>query len=811
MKNILCKNDLKSFIIFALILAYCFLASFINSIPFISVIIPAIFTFFLFKSNLKILYNKKLKLLYLIFFIINSLILLFDIKYNFLPLTHMDFHSFDIFAQNAMNSNNIIGMFKNSIDLFVFFVAVLYKFFGIHAEMIAFYVFPFTFLVFKYMYKTVFEIANNKTISLISAIIVNFWPVNYLFGFSVLREIPNQFVIVLSFYFIVKFIKSDEIKDKVRFAILSIVNALIASSIHSGFIGIVIVYMYIILQKFLFKKIKILNLPIILTVLLLLIIITFTPLWPMIAGRFTFLNSFDDLLSYIQNRYNYLENANTAYITSVPKNIFELILSIPYRLVMFIFAPFVWQIYDFSTLFAFVFDSVPRLLMMIGIIFVLLKKNKKSFDNEIIKTAVLIFIFTCFIFCIDVNNYGTAMRHRSKLLPIEILLLVGYGYVYYGDYVKNKMKNFMGTSKAVYRIKILLMNLFKEEIMYRKKKVLHLLASNKFSGAENVACIIIDSFKDKYDMAYCSLDGDIKNTLKNKEIKYYGLNKFNLNEFRKVVEEYKPDIIHAHDVKATVLSSFFSKKCDLISHIHGNSFEMRKTTLKSLLFLWASRKVGHIFWVSQSSYNQFKFRNEVARKSSILQNIISLKDVIYKSNLSNSPNSDIIFVGRLIDIKDPMRLMIISHEVIKIIPSCKIAILGDGVFKEQMEKYIVGNSLTDNITLYGFQDNVYTYMKNSKIMIMTSKYEGTPMCALEGMALGLPIIATPTDGLVEIIDNNKNGYLSAENEELVKHIVCLLNNDKLLKRYSANAIKTSKKINDIEKYKKILDSKYTKE
>ena len=162
--------------------------------------------------------------LYLIFFIINSLILLFDIKYNFLPLTHMDFYSFDIFAQNAMNSNNIIGMFKNSIDLFVFFVAVLYKFFGIHAEMIAFYVFPFTFLVFKYMYKTVFEITNNKTVSLISAIIVNFWPVNYLFGFSVLREIPNQFVIVLSFYFIVKFIKSDEDIKNYSVKSLNLVN-----------------------------------------------------------------------------------------------------------------------------------------------------------------------------------------------------------------------------------------------------------------------------------------------------------------------------------------------------------------------------------------------------------------------------------------------------------------------------------------------------------------------------------------------------------------------------------------------------------
>ena len=36
--------------------------------------------------------------------------------------------------------------------------------------------------------------------------------------------------------------------------------------------------------------------------------------------------------------------------------------------------------------------------------------------------------------------------------------------------------------------------------MNNKLRVLHILASNKYSGAENVACTIIDNFKDEFDM-----------------------------------------------------------------------------------------------------------------------------------------------------------------------------------------------------------------------------------------------------------------------------------------------------------------------
>ena len=47
--------------------------------------------------------------------------------------------------------------------------------------------------------------------------------------------------------------------------------------------------------------------------------------------------------------------------------------------------------------------------------------------------------------------------------------------------------------------------------------------------------------------------------------------------------------------------------------------------------------------------------------------------------------------------------------------------------------------------------NPLRLLECSKVMIMTSKYEGLPMTVLEAMALGVPLVSTPVDGLKDII------------------------------------------------------------
>lgn len=346
----------------------------------------------------------------------------------------------------------------------------------------------------------------------------------------------------------------------------------------------------------------------------------------------------------------------------------------------------------------------------------------------------------------------------------------------------------------------------------KENRVLHLLSTNKFSGAENVVCQIIDMYRDdkNFCMWYCSPKGSILNKLDESNIKYIPISKLSYFEIKKIIKKYKPTIIHAHDVKASIIASLFFNKTKIVSHIHGNSFEMRKKTLKSYLFNIASKKIAHIYWVSESSLSQFYYKKNIYNKSTLLPNIISINNILNKSNEFTTPKYDIIFVGRLNDIKDPNRLVKIIHEIIKQKSNCKAAILGDGILKEQIKEYITNNKLEDSIKLYGFITNPYPYMKNSKVMLMTSKYEGTPMCAIEAMTLGLPIISTPVDGLIELINNGVEGYLESDDKKIIKHVLNVLEDEKLQKYLSQNAIKKSVIINNINSYKSKLDLNYIK-
>lgn len=345
-------------------------------------------------------------------------------------------------------------------------------------------------------------------------------------------------------------------------------------------------------------------------------------------------------------------------------------------------------------------------------------------------------------------------------------------------------------------------------------KVLHLLSTNKFSGAENVVCQIINMFQNEtnYKMFYCSPDGEIKETLKNKNIDFVPIKSLTYKELRKIVKNIKPDIIHAHDVKASILASLFNKKCKVISHIHGNSLEMRKVSIKSLLYLICSKRFKHIFWVSNSCFFDYKYSKKIEDKSSILVNVINtqrINELAKEKGMTD--NYDVIYVGRLVQLKNPLRMIKIFESVCKEKYNAKLAIIGDGVMFNEIQEYITSHNLKNNIDLLGFKNNPYKYIYKSKMMILTSIYEGTPMCVLEAMALGKPIISTPTDGLIDLIKQDYNGFLSDKDEELETEIISLINDQEKLSKMSKNVIKEFNKFNDIEKYKNEIKNKYETE
>lgn len=336
-------------------------------------------------------------------------------------------------------------------------------------------------------------------------------------------------------------------------------------------------------------------------------------------------------------------------------------------------------------------------------------------------------------------------------------------------------------------------------------RVLHLLASDKYSGAENVVCQIIKMFDGDIEMAYCSPKGKIEETLKEKNIKYFPIESLSKKEILKVIKNYKPDVLHCHDLKATILGARI-KNVKIISHVHGNKSNMSKLSLKSFLYNIACKKVDKIIWVSKSCFEDFKFKKSVVNKSIVLPNIISINDLItMKDKDENKYHYDIIYLGRLVYEKNPTRLIEIANKLKQTDTDFRFAIVGDGQYKQEIFDLIKKYNLEKNVECLGFKSNPYKLLADSKVMLMTSIMEGTPMCAIEAMSLGIPVVSTRTDGMVDLIVSGENGFLYTTDNEAVEHIKEILKDNRKIKKTTKNYAEI---YNNVLNYKKSISSCY---
>lgn len=340
-------------------------------------------------------------------------------------------------------------------------------------------------------------------------------------------------------------------------------------------------------------------------------------------------------------------------------------------------------------------------------------------------------------------------------------------------------------------------------------KVLHMLQSPRFSGAENVVCQIIGFLKNKIEFTYCSRDGQIRNALADRDIRFVPVASITYKEFIRVISKEKPDIIHAHDISASVLAAFTSGLTPVISHVHVNNDDMAKVNKKTILYLISSIKYKHIFWVSSSCYNSFVFKNFVKKKSTVLINVMDKNGIIEKANSDSAAYFyDIVYIGRLSYQKNPLRMLKIFEDVVEQMPEVKIAVIGTGELEHDCRAVLESSSLQNNVDFLGFKENPLKILQDAKVMVMTSRFEGTPMTALEAMALGVPIVSTPTDGMNDLIENGVNGYLSDNDEELASRLLAVIRDETLHSELSKNTADKFDSMMDCDAYQREIENVY---
>ena len=344
--------------------------------------------------------------------------------------------------------------------------------------------------------------------------------------------------------------------------------------------------------------------------------------------------------------------------------------------------------------------------------------------------------------------------------------------------------------------------------MERKIKVLHVLKSSIYSGAENVALTIIKHLRNNYDFVYVATDGEIRSVLEQEKINFFLLDKFSRESIRKIINKFEPDIVHAHDFTATVICTSIPGRFRIVSHLHYDPPWSRKWNIKTYIYILSASRISKILSVSAKSYQNLVFADMMKKKCEIIGNPIDINRISKMGDLDEQVETiDLLFVGRFVEQKNPQRFI----QIVKLLKQkgvyLKCAMLGDGELWEDCRRLIEEYGLQEQIQMLGFKKNPYVYMKSAKILCVTSRWEGFGLVVIEANIMGAIVLCSYTSGVVEILGDTAR-ELCSKDEEFVSKISAILSDEKVYLECRDVAKKRILGIPRIDEYMRTIDKIY---
>ncbi|QFJ54003.1 glycosyltransferase [Pseudobutyrivibrio xylanivorans] len=330
--------------------------------------------------------------------------------------------------------------------------------------------------------------------------------------------------------------------------------------------------------------------------------------------------------------------------------------------------------------------------------------------------------------------------------------------------------------------------------------ILHVIKSNIYSGAENVVCQIIKGLSGHEEFIYMAPHGPIEDKLKSIGLYdcYRGIDALTISEIKKAVDELQPTVVQAHDFTASVLCGFALKgRVPVISHIHCNPLWLKNPLHpNSISYMIASRWFSQIIAVSDAVANEYVYSGALKCPITTLGNPFSVKQVLEAGETASAGSSDILYVGRFNEAKNPLGAIKI-FEAIPYHDDLTFRMVGNGELLDECQAYATSQGL--NVHFEGFQDNVYKYMKTAKLLLMPSIFEGFGLVALEAMSLGKPVVCSGVGGLSDII-NDSCGYICCDTTAYVNSIDELLSDSGVYEAKSRTAKLRAASFDNLDTY-----------
>ena len=217
------------------------------------------------------------------------------------------------------------------------------------------------------------------------------------------------------------------------------------------------------------------------------------------------------------------------------------------------------------------------------------------------------------------------------------------------------------------------------------------------------------------------------------------------------------DVVHTHDVRPLVYGALAARLARVPGVVHTrHGQDTRITPRQHALVRLAARLTDRFVCVSEDSARLTIQQGIAAAKVRAIINGIDVERFAYTGP---KPAGPVVTIARLSPEKDVANLIRAAAVVAGADPAFRLEIAGAGPCQSDLEKLIDSLGLKERVRLLGQVRDVRALLGRASLFVLPSLSEGISLTLMEGMARGLPVVATRVGGNPEVVTDGETGLL----------------------------------------------------
>lgn len=229
-----------------------------------------------------------------------------------------------------------------------------------------------------------------------------------------------------------------------------------------------------------------------------------------------------------------------------------------------------------------------------------------------------------------------------------------------------------------------------------------------------------------------------------------------ISQFRKILNERKAEGTHIIYVQlfsmANMIPVLLAKRAGykVILHSHNNGLQ-NKNKLYKIIHLIGRRLTKHgdfIRFTNSRLSSDFMFGKGV--QSELIYNAIDNKKFSFSAKVREMVRAEqacgdkmvVGFVGRFMLQKNPVFMIQVFAEILKLKQESELWIVGEGELKDAMHRKVVELGLERSIKWLGRRNDVEKLMQGMDLLLQPSLFEGLGIVLIEAQSTGLPVVTS---------------------------------------------------------------------